>query len=375
MTICSAARMIEVIHQMCVRLTLGEASDLDDSRLAVSVDGTLITVVPRERLPFAHVRNAFGSYREAPRVDPLSPRRFAFSLRGDTPFRVHITAYVTVATDTAIDQAPVEQLLITLVKAQPIWQRLLDRPARFTIRTRRDETLDLVRTELESRLGVQFDDDGERCVCSTPACEMELTSAPSPHSDMRIFTLAGTSSEAEDVSEQLFAHLRTTDTDWYVPTTAELEDVGDRPLDRDAILAILSPRWVSCVTGDEREGAASVLNTIVETWIYAAQRVPDALAEMKRCTAELERVTPYAPASRRAIFLTSYALRQQLTLLMGMLAQFEVQSAGPEKRSQLADVRAALVAMEGEVVELGVASLLAHYEEVLTSVDKLISEM
>jgi hypothetical protein len=116
------------------------------------------------------------------------------------------------------------------------------------------------------------------------------------------------------ISDSLAAQLREAGGDWYVPSKDEFREagiLGDRLLDRDVIVSILAPQWLSALNSDEREAGTKLLESIATRWISEAQRTADPLADVRRRKAELQRQFA-APGSRLRI-LASHAADKQLS--------------------------------------------------------------
>lgn len=128
---------------------------------------SLVTLIPAQPLFLPDIANAFGAYREVPRLHPDDPRKFIFSRSPDAshPYVVDVVAYVTVRGETSVDTASVEKLLISRsvgptgkqevppAAAVTPWSRLLGEPVRFSVRSLRVTPIDNVRSEIERVFG------------------------------------------------------------------------------------------------------------------------------------------------------------------------------------------------------------------------------
>jgi hypothetical protein len=193
---------------------------------------------------------------------------------------------------------------------------------------RRAGTLDQIRAEIEASLGVQFvpddTDNDPLFTCSVPASQLRLNSWVSPDKEgWQVFNFIGEPPEppdgsvpdGENISVPLAAVLREAGNDWYVPSINEsFEDsgvLGDELLDRDVIVSVLAPQWLSALNSDEREAGTKLLESIANQWLSAAQRTADPLADVRRRKAELQR--QFVEPKSRLRILASYAANKQLS--------------------------------------------------------------
>jgi hypothetical protein len=140
-----------------------------------------------------------------------------------------------------------------------------------------------------------------------PASKLQLDTGPSEAATWRVYHLAGMA-DGEDIQDSLAAQLRKAGFDWYAPSKNEiLEETGmlkDGLVDSDAIVALLTPRWLSWADGAERAKGIKLLDSIATEWLSAALRTSNPGRYLRRRKVELQE--RYVEPSARLRVLASY---------------------------------------------------------------------
>ncbi len=397
-------------------------SDTSFSAAQVSASETtrktwMVKLVPAAGLTLTALKEAFGPCEETPRLHPFHSRKFHFSPLYNTPhpYTVRVVAYVMV--QGPVESARLEQVLVfcspfvekdytprepaSEPEPTPTWPRLLGAPARFVVRAlHRDSPtfaparFERVRGELEHVLGIKLvrstDSRDSRelvYVCELPACTLRLSSWPGTHPEVQVFNLIGVPTGddipvpgTEDIREAMGSHLRAANCDWYVPGVPEMQyeagTLGDGLLERETIVAILAPRWLSGVSAEDRARGLELLDAIADTWLTAARSKPDPAADLKSRWSYFEG-WPRGEPRLRVMSLMAYVMGENLDMVEAELFEIDLMSAAeraamPELRAQLEGARAGMKEMEEQVLRIQFGLLGAQYKDILATIDRLL---
>ncbi len=257
-------------------------------------------------------------------------------------------------------------------------------------------TLEDVRDELERVLGIYFEPshdngfDGKPAFeCAQLACKLRLNCWAAENPELTVFNFVGVPSEdldgtlprAEDIKTELATHLRASECDWYVPSHEEALDEGgvllnQEYLDRDAIVAMLAPRWLAWFEGDEREAGMQLLQGVADLWLSAARRAPDPITDVKRRKAEFQGWGRHTRPRSRLDVLFSYFVQAHLAVIEDELFDLqEMQTAElaavPRLGMRLAEWRELVVGLAEAARDTRVDSIQEQQRETLTAIDEL----
>jgi hypothetical protein len=224
--------------------------------------------------------------------------------------------------------------------------------------------------------------------CTVPAGDLRVNSWASEHPDVHVFNFIGVPptnadgipAQAEKISVELAAHLRSVDCDWYVPDKLEFFEeagiLGERSLDRDALVSILTPQWLAWFASEERAAGIELLWSIVDVWLTEARRTADPIAAVKRRKAELLGWSLYVAPGSRLRVLASYAVHTQLSMIEEELARLKAMTATERAAvhnltDRFAEWREAVVALTAAVRETHADSIRQQHADVLAAIDEL----
>ena len=242
----------------------------------------------------------------------------------------------------------------------------------------RDATLESVRDELATELGLSFEPREGAYVAASPSGELRLDARPARTCPQQVFVLR-TEGEggSRKPSEALSAYLRSRGHEWYRPWDHEeawrSDQLDDIFGDRESCALILVPRWLAWLSEDEREEAEGVVYDLSRAWHEAAKRDE---AYLWARFAELDAEWCRVPRSERLAVLKAHKARAELQTIGPELDEIEAvlqtgRAARPGTLESLAELRDKLAAN----LEPAAAPLLQRTEALLASLQSTATVM
>ncbi len=240
----------------------------------------------------------------------------------------------------------------------------------------RAASLESVRDELATALGLSFEPQGGAYVASSLAGELRLDARPARTCAQQVFILRTQGvGGSHQRSEALAAHLRSLGHEWYRPYEYEEEwrtdQLDDLFSDRELSALIFAPRWLAWIPEDERDDAEGVAYDLSRAWHQNAKRDP---AYLWARFAELDAQWCRVPRQERLGVLKAARAVEELKSIGPELDEIDAwlktgRAALPGTKRNLDDLRKTLAANpEPAAVPLRerVEDLLAKLQRTLT---------
>lgn len=255
---------------------------------------------------------------------------------------------------------------------------LFEADENYWITSWRDASLESVRDELATALGLSFEAQGGAYVAPSLAGELRLDARPARTCAQQVFILRTEGrGGSKRRSEALAAHLRSLGHEWYRPYDYEEEwrtdQLDDLLSDRELSALILVPRWLAWIPEDERDDAEGVAYDLSRAWHENANRDPAYLwARFAELDAEWGRVPRQA---RLGVLKAKKAVEELKAIGPELDAIDEVLETGraarPGTKKSLDSLRQTLAANP----EAAAVPLRARVEELLAKLQRTLTVM